>query len=157
MVRQGQKERLGELSGFAAKMPPLPRINHIQCMPSFFAARGGFRLKVGFSGVVEELGTTWGLERWGPRAFSGGAGGPMGASTPHMGRARGLETTWLICKPITLARGSLVLLTNLHPPPGPSSKCGLGQGGVKCWQVCRRREACRLLPGHPPNNTPTVT
>ena len=36
-------------------------INHIQCMPSFFAARGGFRPKVGFQGWLRN----WGLPRAG--------------------------------------------------------------------------------------------
>ena len=86
-----------------------------------FFAPGGFRTKVGLQG----------LRNW-ARPGAGNDGGQgqavvvvdrSGASTPHMGRARGLGTTWLMDKAVTLARGSKALLTNPYPPPGPSPKC----------------------------------
>ena len=107
----------------------------------------GFRPKVGLRGGWG-IGNGLGLGTMGAKGIRW-CGGPMGASTPHMGRARGLGTTWLMWKAMALARGSVVLLTHLHPPPGPSPKCGLGEGGVKCWQVCSRRwsrEACGSWP-----------
>ena len=56
-----------------------------------------------------------------------------------MGRARGLGTTWLMDKAVTLARGSKALLTNPYPPPGPapavatlvSAAAALARAGAK--------------------------
>ena len=102
---------------------------------AFFFAGGG---------LSSESRPPGGLRNWErPRAGNDGGQGHSvvvvdrwGASTPHMGRARGLGTTWLVGELMTLARGSKAILTNLSPPLGPSPKCPSCQGGRKCCQVC---------------------
>ena len=121
---------------------------------AFFAA-GGFRPNVGLQGLRYRAGP--GAGNYGGQGQAVVVVDRSGASTPHMGRGRGLGTTWLMGEAITLARGSKALIRNPHPPPGPSPKCCMGQGGRKCWQVCRREKGSMPPLAWPPNNTPTVT
>ena len=147
MARRRQKKRFRDQKTRRCRQPAATACHQQPPLQNLFFAQLGIS---GERDVV--LGPmTWAGPSAGNDRGQGQTSGvpPIRAATPHMGRASTLETTLLVSRLKSLARGPEVHLANLCQSSSPFSKCPVVDRVGKCWQVCLGRlQLCRL--SHPP-------